>query len=108
VGLTLTGADRVVVLDPSWNPAADAQAVDRAYRMGQTRDVAVYRLITCGTVEEKIYRKCARALFVPRHSRCSLLSRADKFSRLVCPVPAPVVPMWRATSPQVRAMSRWM
>ena len=59
VGLTLTGADRVVVLDPSWNPAADAQAVDRAYRMGQTRDVAVYRLITCGTVEEKIYRKCA-------------------------------------------------
>ena len=108
VGLTLTGADRVVVLDPSWNPAADAQAVDRAYRMGQTRDVAVYRLITCGTVEEKIYRKCARALFVPRHSRCSLLSRAGKFSRLVCPVPAPVVPMWRATSPQVRAMSRWM
>jgi SNF2 family DNA or RNA helicase len=60
LGLTLTGADRVVVIDPSWNPAADAQAVDRAYRLGQTRDVAVYRLITCGTVEEKIYRKCVR------------------------------------------------
>jgi SNF2 family DNA or RNA helicase len=62
LGLTLTGADRVVVIDPSWNPAADAQAVDRAYRLGQTRDVAVYRLITCGTVEEKIYRKCVRLL----------------------------------------------
>ena len=57
LGLTLTGADRVIIVDPSWNPAADAQSVDRAYRMGQTRDVAVYRLITSGTVEEKIYRK---------------------------------------------------
>ena len=57
LGLTLTGADRVLVVDPAWNPAADAQAVDRAYRLGQSRDVAVYRLITCGTVEEKIYRK---------------------------------------------------
>jgi SNF2 family DNA or RNA helicase len=65
LGLTLTGADRVVVIDPSWNPAADAQAVDRAYRLGQTRDVAVYRLITCGTVEEKIYRKC---VLVPAHA----------------------------------------
>jgi SNF2 family DNA or RNA helicase len=106
VGLTLTGADRVVVLDPSWNPAADAQAVDRAYRMGQTRDVAVYRLITCGTVEEKIYRKCATAAFVPRHSRCSLRPRADKFSRLGCRVPARAVLMWRVISPQVRAVSR--
>lgn len=43
--------------DPSWNPATDAQAVDRAYRIGQQKDVVVYRLITCGTVEEKIYRR---------------------------------------------------
>jgi SNF2 family DNA or RNA helicase len=41
VGITLTGADRVVIYDPSWNPASDAQAVDRAYRVGQTRDVVV-------------------------------------------------------------------
>jgi len=39
LGLTLTGADRVVVLDPSWNPAEDSQAVDRAHRFGQTREV---------------------------------------------------------------------
>ncbi|XP_048472583.1 DNA excision repair protein ERCC-6-like isoform X2 [Rhincodon typus] len=57
VGLTLTAANRVVVFDPSWNPATDAQAVDRAYRIGQTDNVVIYRLVTCGTVEEKIYRR---------------------------------------------------
>ncbi|KAJ3604702.1 hypothetical protein NHX12_029442 [Muraenolepis orangiensis] len=57
VGITLTAANRVVIYDPSWNPATDAQAVDRAYRIGQTKNVVVYRLITCGTVEEKIYRR---------------------------------------------------
>ncbi|XP_057312734.1 DNA excision repair protein ERCC-6-like [Hydractinia symbiolongicarpus] len=57
VGLTLTGADRLVIFDPSWNPGTDAQAVDRVYRLGQTKNVIIYRLITCGSVEEKIYRK---------------------------------------------------
>lgn len=108
VGLTLTAADRVIIVDPSWNPSVDNQSVDRcvaplvlferglrqgmvlgksvgnaaelcdtflstrplllrlplhfpaccsAYRIGQEKDVVVYRLITCGTVEEKVYRK---------------------------------------------------
>ncbi|KAH1165535.1 DNA excision repair protein ERCC-6-like [Mauremys mutica] len=57
VGITLTAASRVVIVDPSWNPATDAQAVDRAYRIGQKENVVIYRLITCGTVEEKIYRR---------------------------------------------------
>ncbi|KAM9831962.1 DNA excision repair protein ERCC-6-like [Neosynchiropus ocellatus] len=57
VGITLTAANRVVIYDPSWNPATDAQAVDRAYRIGQKENVVIYRLITCGTVEEKIYRR---------------------------------------------------
>lgn len=57
LGLTLTKADRVIVVDPAWNPSTDNQSVDRAYRIGQTKDVLVYRLMTCGTVEEKIYRK---------------------------------------------------
>ncbi|XP_060135423.1 DNA excision repair protein ERCC-6-like [Zootoca vivipara] len=57
VGLTLTAASRVVIFDPSWNPATDAQAVDRAYRIGQKENVVIYRLITCGTVEERIYRR---------------------------------------------------
>jgi SNF2 family DNA or RNA helicase len=57
VGLTLVGADRVIVYDPAWTPALDAQAVDRCYRIGQTRPVVVYRLIAAGTVEEKMYEK---------------------------------------------------
>ncbi|XP_074159190.1 LOW QUALITY PROTEIN: DNA excision repair protein ERCC-6-like [Sminthopsis crassicaudata] len=57
LGITLTAATRVVIFDPSWNPATDAQAVDRVYRIGQKENVVVYRLISCGTVEEKIYRR---------------------------------------------------
>ncbi|GAA1988683.1 SNF2-related protein [Microbacterium pumilum] len=53
-GLTLTEADYVFLLDPWWNPAAEAQAVDRAHRIGQTRPVNVYRLIAGGTIEEKV------------------------------------------------------
>ncbi|PIA47560.1 hypothetical protein AQUCO_01400302v1 [Aquilegia coerulea] len=56
LGLTLTKADRVIVVDPAWNPSTDNQSVDRAYRIGQKKDVVVYRLMTCGTIEEKIYK----------------------------------------------------
>ncbi|MEL7058490.1 MAG: SNF2-related protein [Acidobacteriota bacterium] len=54
VGLNLTAADYVFILDPWWNPAVEAQAVDRAHRIGQLRPVFAYRLISRGTVEEKI------------------------------------------------------
>jgi SNF2 family DNA or RNA helicase len=57
VGITLTGADRVIVFDPSWNPAEDRQAVDRAYRIGQKRDVVVYRFIMAGSLEQEMYKK---------------------------------------------------
>lgn len=57
LGLTLTAADRVVIFDPWWNPAVDSQAIDRAFRIGQDKDVVIYRLMTCGTIEEKIYRR---------------------------------------------------
>ncbi len=53
-GLNLTGADTVVHFDPWWNPAAEAQATDRAHRIGQTRVVTSYKLIASGTVEEKV------------------------------------------------------
>ncbi|QHC73531.1 DEAD/DEAH box helicase [Rathayibacter sp. VKM Ac-2805] len=55
-GLTLTEADHVFILDPWWNPAAEAQAVDRAHRIGQDRRVNVYRLVATDTIEEKIVR----------------------------------------------------
>jgi SNF2 family DNA or RNA helicase len=59
-GLNLTAADTVIHFDPWWNPAAEAQATDRAHRIGQTRPVTVYRLLTRGTVEEKVLRLQAR------------------------------------------------
>lgn len=59
-GLNLTAADTVVHFDPWWNPAAEAQATDRAHRIGQTRPVTVYRLLTRGTVEEKVVRLQAK------------------------------------------------
>lgn len=54
VGLNLTGADTVILVDLWWNPAVESQAISRAHRMGQTETVECYRLITRGTIEEKI------------------------------------------------------
>jgi len=54
VGLNLTGADTVILVDLWWNPAVEAQAIGRAHRIGQERNVEVYRMITRGTIEEKI------------------------------------------------------
>ena len=55
-GLNLTSASYVVLYDPWWNPAVEAQAIDRTHRIGQDRTVIAYRLVTQGTVEEKIWR----------------------------------------------------
>jgi len=55
-GLNLTSADRVIILDPAWNPATDIQAVDRAHRIGQEREVRTYRLIMNGLIEDKMFR----------------------------------------------------
>ena len=53
-GLNLTEADYVFLLDPWWNPASEAQAVDRAHRIGQTKQVMVYRMVATNTIEEKV------------------------------------------------------
>jgi len=53
-GLKLTAADYVIHMDPWWNPAVEDQASDRAHRIGQTRPVTIYRMVTRGTIEEKI------------------------------------------------------
>ena len=57
LGVNLTGANRVLIYDPDWNPATDIQARERAWRIGQKRDVVIYRLVTSGTIEEKIYQR---------------------------------------------------
>ena len=54
IGLNLTAADHVFLVDPWWNPAVEDQAADRAHRIGQERPVMVYRLVAKDTVEERI------------------------------------------------------
>jgi SNF2 family DNA or RNA helicase len=72
-GLNLTAADHVFLMDPWWNPAAEAQAADRAHRIGQERPVMVYRLVSQGTVEERILglQEKKRALFEAALSEAS-------------------------------------
>ncbi|MBK8229176.1 MAG: DEAD/DEAH box helicase [Candidatus Eisenbacteria bacterium] len=83
VGLNLTSADYVFLLDPWWNPAVEAQAIDRTHRIGQTRTVMAYRLIARGTVEEKILelqkskRALADAIIGEDNSLIRNLSRED-------------------------------
>lgn len=57
LGVNLTGADRVIIYDPDWNPATDTQARERAWRIGQDKQVTIYRLLAAGTIEEKMYQR---------------------------------------------------
>ncbi|KAA0193871.1 hypothetical protein HAZT_HAZT003111 [Hyalella azteca] len=57
LGVNLVGADRVLIYDPDWNPSTDTQARERAWRIGQLKNVTIYRLLTAGTIEEKIYHR---------------------------------------------------
>ena len=66
LGINLTSADTVIFYDSDWNPTIDSQAMDRAHRLGQTRQVTVYRLITHGTVEERIRKRALQKEEVQR------------------------------------------
>ena len=57
LGINLVGANRIIIYDPDWNPSTDMQARERAWRIGQKRQVTIYRLLTTGTIEEKIYHR---------------------------------------------------
>lgn len=82
-GLNLTAADYVFLLDPWWNPAVESQAIDRTHRIGQTRPVVAYRLISRETVEEKVVqlqtekRELAEAILAQDASVLSRLSPED-------------------------------
>ncbi len=90
-GLNLTGADTVVHFDPWWNPAAEAQATDRAHRIGQSRVVTSYKLIVAGTVEEKVLalqaekRALLAGVFEASDAATAKLSLADLKSLLQGP-----------------------
>ncbi|MGH7215179.1 MAG: DEAD/DEAH box helicase, partial [Tepidisphaeraceae bacterium] len=83
VGLNLTAADYVFLLDPWWNPAVEAQAIDRTHRIGQTRNVFAYRLIAKDTVEEKVLqlqkskRDLADAILTADNALIASLKRED-------------------------------
>ena len=83
LGLNLTAADYVFLLDPWWNPAVEAQAIDRAHRIGQERAVFAYRLIAADTVEERIVelqarkRRLAEAIISADNSGLAGLTRED-------------------------------
>lgn len=77
-GLNLTAADYVVHIDPWWNPAVEDQATDRTHRIGQTRPVTVYRLVTAGTVEEQILALHAQK----RDLVAGVLEGADRAGKL--------------------------
>ena len=87
-GLNLTGADTVVHFDPWWNPAVEAQATDRAHRLGQTRAVTSYKLVCGGTVEEKVLalqeekRALLAGVFEASDAAAAQLSLADLRSLL--------------------------
>lgn len=66
LGINLTSADTVIFYDSDWNPTIDSQAMDRAHRLGQTRQVTVYRLITSGTIEERIRKRALQKEEVQR------------------------------------------
>ena len=75
VGLNLTSANKVIIFDPSWTPALDMQAMDRAHRTGQKRKVEVYRLLSQGTLEERIYE---RQLYKMAHANIALEGRSEQ------------------------------
>jgi superfamily II DNA or RNA helicase len=91
-GLNLTAADTVILYDPWWNPAVEAQAIDRAHRIGQTKPVFVYRLIAAGTVEEKMAQLQLRKhelvqALLEEGTRGSLQLQPDDIDLLFSPLP---------------------
>jgi len=74
VGITLTAANKVVIFDPSYNPSSDLQAQDRAFRIGQQRNVTVYRFIAAGTMEELIYK---RQIYKQQHSNMTVEGKVE-------------------------------
>ena len=80
-GLNLTGADMVIHYDPWWNISTENQATDRAHRIGQKRNVQVYKLITKNSIEEKIYelqQKKAQLVDSMLSTKTSFISKLSK------------------------------
>ena len=87
LGINLTGADRVIIYDIDWNPQNDVQAMDRAHRIGQTKPVQVYKLITQHTIQERIsefqkYKLVWDELVIQKGAFMSKKSKEDPFKNV--------------------------
>jgi len=78
VGLNLTAAEYVFILDPWWNPAVEAQAIDRTHRIGQTKPVFAYRMICEDTVEQRIIELQARKRKLPHHDAARIRGQGER------------------------------
>lgn len=95
VGLNLTAADTVILYDPWWNPAVESQAMDRAHRIGQKKKVFVYKLVTTGSVEEKILelqelKKELTAAILDGKENSALRITMEDIENIFQPLPPPV------------------
>ena len=118
VGLNLTAADTVILYDPWWNPAVEAQAMDRAHRIGQDKPVFVYKLIAEGTIEERMLalQERKRALAAGVLGQAVRQARGLRRGRPAGPVPAlalrsvpldqPVLPQGAGADPPARGHPR--
>ena len=103
LGINLTAANKVIIFDPDWNPMVDMQATERALRIGQTRNVAIYRFVTEDSIEEKIYHRQIFKKFMADRiladpSRRRLFEREDLYNLLELPVQCKRVELRRKVS----------
>lgn len=75
LGLNLVSANRVVIFDPSWNPAQDLQAQDRSFRFGQKRHVVVFRFLSAGSLDELVY---SRQVYKQQLSNIAVSGKMEK------------------------------
>jgi DNA excision repair protein ERCC-6 len=90
LGINLTAANKVIIFDPDWNPMVDVQATERALRIGQQRDVTIYRLVSEDTIEERIYhrqifKKYMADKILVDPSRRRLFEKDDIYSLIALP-----------------------
>ena len=82
----MTDKNRVIIFDPDWNPSTDVQARERAWRLGQKKEVTIYRLMTAGTIEEKIYHRQIFKEFLT--NKILKDPRQKRFFKVISPPPS--------------------
>ena len=100
LGLNLASADTVILYDSDWNPQADLQAMARVHRIGQTKPVHVYRLVTAGTVEERIVQRAEKKLYLDQMVNRGSSAQSEELEQLsssaaaFAPAFAPLLTIW--------------